>query len=234
MGVVPAQPSGRVWHVGHRPDPWAWVPERFAGNQRWDDSEGLFRTVYAADTRYGCYLEVLAQFRRDPEADVVSNIVLDPDDVAMQTYPAGEIDLDWIGKRIAASARMDGVFCDVTAAESIAALRPQFLRLAGELGLPDFDAAALKSAHPRTLTQSVATHLYALSNPVDQTPFAGVRFASRHGDEVALWALFERDGDRPHSRLLTDIEHMGISPIDPDLRAAMRVHDLTWPGQSTA
>ncbi len=77
------------------------------------------------------------------------------------TSLAGEISYSWLERRSAASATLTGRFCAVTAAESIAALRPQFVVLAHLLNLHDFDAAARKDGRPRALTQSVATYLHA-------------------------------------------------------------------------
>lgn len=76
------------------------------------------------------------------------------------------------------------------------------LPLAKELGLPDFDAAALKFAVPRDLTQQVASHIYQLRYSVSDELFDGVRFASRHGNDLAMWAIFERPGDEPFSHRL--------------------------------
>lgn len=63
------------------------------------------------------------------------------------------------------------------------------MSVATRLGLDDFDAAALKDARPRELTQTVATYLY------ETTRLAGVQFRSRHGDDQVLWAIFERPDD---------------------------------------
>ncbi|MFN7149336.1 MAG: hypothetical protein ACK4V6_07630 [Microthrixaceae bacterium] len=110
----------------------------------------------------------------------------------------------------------------MTAAESIAALRPQFVALAHLVNLHDFDAAALKDGRPRALTQSVATHLHAT------TELDGVTFASRHGDDLALWAIFERAADPAISHTLDSIEHHPLYPEHPDLQEAIKMLGLTW------
>lgn len=183
--LVTAVPPHVVWHVGRRPDPWAWVPWRYAGNQRWDDRMSTFRTVYAASTRFGCYVEVLAQLRPDPAlVGEMASIVVDNDDAELHpTFPAGEIDQDWADKRVVSSARLSWVFCDVTASATIAALRPSMLALARGLGLPDFDGAALKLGQPRALTQQVASSVYRLRNGIDDELFAGVKL--RRGTEMS-------------------------------------------------
>jgi hypothetical protein len=106
--------------------------------------------------------------------------------------------------------------------EAIAALRPHFVALAHLLDLHDFDAAALKDGRPRAVTQSVATHLHA------NTEVDGVTFASRHGDDLTLWAIFERAGDPAISPVLTGIEHHSLSPEHPDVAEAFRIHGLRW------
>lgn len=218
-----------VWRVGFKPEPWAWPGWEWAGpdgrfHGRWDDSEGNFRTIYAGSTLLACLLEVLAGFRPDPTLALdLDNIVEDQDDAT--TYPtgrAGEISYSWLEPRSAASATLTGRFCAVTTAESIAALRPRFVALAHRLDLHDFDAAALKDGRARTLTQSVASYLYA------STQLDGVTFASRHGDDLALWAIFERAGDPAISPTLAAIEHHPLYPEHPDLQEAFRTLGLTW------
>jgi len=218
-----------VWRVGFKPEPWAWSGWEWAGSDgrfdgRWDDSQGNFRTVYAGSTLLACLLEVLAGFRRDPKLAVeFGDIAEDDEDAA--SYPtvrAGEVSYSWLEPRSAASAHLTGRFGAVTAAESIAALRRPFVALAHLLGLHDFDAAALKDARSRALTQAVATYLHA------HTELDGVAFASRHGDELALYAVFERAGDPAVSRTLDAIKHQALSPEDPDLREAFRMLDLRW------
>ena len=146
----------------------------------------------------------------------------DDEDAAVHpTARAGEISYSWLEPRSAASATLTGRFCAVTAAESIAALRPRFVALAHLLNLHDFDAAALKDGRPRALTQSVATHLHA------STELDGVTFASRHGDDLALWAIFERAEDPAISRTLDAIEHHPLSPEHPDVQEALRILELT-------
>lgn len=127
-----------VWRVGRAPDPWAWIDRQYAGHQRWDDADGIFRMVYAGDSLYGCYVEVLAYARPDVGlhgADLLADIVEDPEDAAEFPVPtAGSIPRDWIRGRMVATARLAGPYADVRSADTIAARR-QFLRLA-LLGYP--------------------------------------------------------------------------------------------------
>ena len=199
-----------VWRVGYRPQPWAWVGWEWASEGRfpgrWDDAEGNFRTVYAGSSLLGCLLELLADFRADPLLEVdLGQIVEDPEDAAaFPTVPAGVVDPAWLTGRIGATAKLTGRFCAVTAASSLAALHPIFIGRALHLGLKDFDAAAMKDARARELTQQLASHLYAT------TSLEGVVFQSRHGDDITLWAVFERPGDELllEMRVVADLERV--------------------------
>ena len=119
-------------------------------------------------------------------------------------------------------SQLTGTYASVTNAESIAFLRPIFLHRAHEFGLDDFDAAALKTARPRVLTQEVATHIY------ETTDLHGVQFLSRHGDDHVLWAIFERPGDPDISpRLQNPVSHE-LSAETPEIDEACQIHHLTW------
>lgn len=111
--------------------------------------------------------------------------------------------------------------------ESLPTLRARFLRLARSLGLPDVDAAAIRSAEPRAFTQAVAAWLYDLDGP-DAEPVAGIQFESRHGDGLTLWAIFERLCREPVSQWLHELTDTPLDPDDPDLNQAMRIHCLHW------
>ena len=155
-----------VWRVGRAPDPWAWVDRSYAGHNRWDDANGVFRTIYAGDSLYACFVELLAYARPDvglDGSDLLACIVEDPADAAEHPVSAaGALPRDWIQARMVASAKLTGSFADMRSSEMIAALRPQFVQLALRLGYHDFDAAAVKSAQHRALTQQVASYLCTL------------------------------------------------------------------------
>lgn len=221
-----------VRRVGRAPDPWAWVERQYAGYNRWDDANGVFRTIYVGDTLYACFVEVLAYARPDLDADgsdLLSGISEEPKDAVEYPVPvAGTIPREWIGGRMVGAATLTGHYADIRASKTISALRPVFLRLALALGYPDFDAAALKSAQPRELTQHVADYLYALTGADGSALVDGVRFASRHGDELTMWAVFERPGDEPASRHFHGIAAQHVNVDDPDLANAMALHRLAW------
>ena len=227
-----ALPKGQeIWRVGRKPDPWKWVDwqwatdGRFSG--RWDDAQGQFRTLHAATTLLGCLLEVLAHLRPNRgvggEVEAVSAVGNDEDQ--FPTRRAGEIDPTWLEVRCAASGTLWGRFCAVTTSTSLASLRTPFLAQALDLGLDDLDAAALKAPTTRPLTQAIATHIHQMQD------FDGVRFASRHGDDLEMWAIFERptEGrDVPSPPQVTEQTVVRLDRNDPALVKALRMFHLRW------
>lgn len=75
-------------------------------------------------------------------------------------------------------------------------MRPHYLELALSLG---FDGAALKRVHPRGLTHRLAMEFYTITREDGAPTVDGVRFGSRQGDDIALWAIYERPGGCPSS-----------------------------------
>lgn len=226
--LTAAEASGRVWRVGFRPEPWAWsgwewaTDGRFPG--RWDDLHGNFRTLYAGSSMLACLLEVLAHFRKDARLSVeLDEIVEDGEDTVLHpTIAPGQVPKEWLDERADASALLSGRYCAVTASGSTAALYPHFIGLALSLGLADFDAAALKDARPGRLTQAVAAWLYEM---IDSD---GVTFASRHGDDLQLWAIFERPGDPPVTPNIQDVMTEELAHDSPEISNAFRLLALQW------
>ncbi len=87
----------------------------------------------------------------------------------------------------------------------MAALRSRFVASALSLGREDFEAAAPKDGATRELTRAISSHIY------EATYLDGVQFNSRHCDDMAMWALFERSSDSRVSPLLDAIEP-GLQP----------------------
>jgi hypothetical protein len=227
--LTAAEAAGRVWRVGFRPEPWAWsgwewaTDGRFPG--RWDDLHGNFRTIYAGSSLLSCLLEVLAHFRKDARLSLeLDEIVEDDEDKVLHpTTAPGQVPREWLEVRTAASAELSGLYCAVTDSGSVAALYPHFIGLALSLGLADFDTAALKDARPRRLTQAVAAWLY------EMTDFDGVTFGSRHGDDLQLWAIFERPGDPPITPKIQDATvEESLQHDSPEISNAFHLLGLQW------
>jgi RES domain len=153
------RPDGTVHRVGFQPDPWAWTPWQYGPfTGRWDDPEDLYRVLYAASSTLGCFLEVLAVFRPDPAvADALARIEGDEmEDSSFGAAQPGKLDRSWLTNRRLGTARLGEDYVDVGHSQTIAHLRPHFIERARELGLPDFDAAAIRMSAPRILTQEIS------------------------------------------------------------------------------
>jgi hypothetical protein len=225
--------SRHVHRVGFEPEPWTWTPWQYAEHGRfsgrWDDPDGVWRSIYVGESRLACYLEVLAFARPDPQLqDALAGIDEAPEDAAAHpTLPGGVLSESWKWPRRVGSARLSGWHAVPGDKESLATLRARFLALAIKLRLVDVDAAAIRLAEPRGFTQAIAAWLYDQTAP-DGTPLAGVQFVSRHGDGLNLWAVFERPGDDDVSAHLREPESEPIDADDSELRAAMKIHRLQW------
>ena len=84
------------------------------------------------------------------------------------------------------------------------------------------DAVALKDARPRQLTQAIAAWIY------ETTDLDGVTFASRHGDDLRLWAIFERPGDPYVSPKLRHARPEELHHDSDAIKDAFQMLGLTW------
>ncbi|TFC80789.1 RES domain-containing protein [Cryobacterium cheniae] len=225
---------GEVWRIGYGPAPWNWVDWAHAingrFNGRWDSLDSAYRTIYAGSSLFACLVEVLARFRPDPilETDMGGIRVDEADASLYASVPVGTVDESWLSVRQASRANLSGRYCDVADSATIAALRPTFGALAVGFGLADFDSSALQNSEPRELTQRVGREIYEMSNDDGQPLFDGVRFLSRHGNDLELWTIFERSTDGAFSAQLSNIVVGDLRPGNPDVEAAMRLHGLSW------
>lgn len=225
------EPRGvSVWRVGYRPQPWAWVGWEWATNGRfsgrWDDRDGNFRTLYVGSTLLACLVEVLANFRPDPHMALDEITEEEEDRANHPTTRAGVVDVAWLNPRAVGTGRLVGRYCAITTSESIAFLHSSFVALAKQLGLKDFDAAALKDGRARPLTQAVAANLYAVPD------LDGVRFSSRHGDDLVLWSIFERPDDGDITSFVTDRDQHELNRDHPAMHEAFKLLGLCWSDQS--
>ena len=226
--------AGRQVHrVGFQPEPWGWTPWQYAEHGRfsgrWDDPDGVWRSVYLGESRLACFLEVLAFARLDSQLqDELAGIDEAPEDeVSHPTLAGGLLPESWSWPRRVGAARLTGWYAVPGDKESLSTLRARFLALAIKLRLPDVDAGVIRLAEPREFTQAIAAWLYDQTGP-DGTPLAGVQFISRHGDGLTLWAVLERPGDGEVSALLEERQSEAVDQGDQELQDAMRIHRLQW------
>jgi hypothetical protein len=234
--VPPGAPQlriGRIDHlvifrVGYRPDSWKWTPWTFSPfTGRWDDPLEQYRALYAGTSAFACYVEVLAQFRPDPEVVVeMAEIADDPIGPPYPTLPAGIVPPNWFAPRVLGHGQLKGGYVDVQHTDSIANLRPTFIAQALAAGLMDFDGAVVRAPERRPLTGAISRHIYSLDDPVVD----GITFDSRHGNDLRLYAIFERPGTSDpgldRSVLVDVLPDEAIDSASDDFQAALALHNL--------
>lgn len=208
----------KLFRIARSNDAWEWVDWVFARDSgrfdgRFDDPERQYRMLYAGTTLRGCLLEVLAHFRPDPAIEPeMADIIDDPEDTPATL--AGHIGHEWARDRQIGTARATAHTCVVADSKTIAWLRTT-------LQVGTLDAAALKDAGARDLTQKVSRLLY------EKTNAPALEYRSRHGEEEKLWAIYERDeGALPDC--LSRCETLPFEPIHPDVLDVFELYGLTW------
>lgn len=235
-GLEVVSDPGTVWHIGFAPDLWAWAPWHRATDSglfdgRWDDQLGQFRTIYTASSLLGCFLELLARFR--PSQMVLEGLAeIDDDDGSVARFsdaPVGAVGTSWLEGREYGSATQTGRYCFITHSRSIAALLERYPFHRHGLTARDVDTALLKDARDRVLTRSIARWLYDLRDDEAHELVDGIEFLSRHGDDVHVWAVFERAGDATSSRHLTPSSDLTpVTAETPELALAFDRFGLHW------
>ena len=84
-----------------------------------------------------------------------------------------------------------GSFADVGHSRSLEHLRTRLAARLIHYGFEDLDAATIRMSAPRRFTQEISRHVYECSHPDGERAYAGIRYASRLGDEVYNWAICE-------------------------------------------
>jgi hypothetical protein len=228
--IEATSPSGVLHRVGRRPDPWAWPdwsraePDGTFGN-RYDDPRGEYRVLYASSARHGAYLEVLARYRADPGVQrELDEIEVDPDQADLDGPEPGQLPRSWLDRRAIGTARADvAQFAAVGHTRSLAYLRDHLADRALHYKIPDLDASAIRLSVPRAFTQEVSRLVFGCALATGHQQFAGINYRSRLGDEVENWAIFESPtGDSP----LSEESSEPVDPNDPDLHAALELHDI--------
>jgi hypothetical protein len=76
---------------------------------------------------------------------------------------------------------------------------------------------------PCALMQEVSRLVFDCALATGHQQFAGIHYRSRLGDEIENWAIFESPtGDSP----LSEESSEPVNPNDPDLHAALELHDI--------
>lgn len=127
----------------------------------------------------------------------------------------------WLSGRRVGEAELSGRFVDVGDARSLATLRTVAAKTAIHYGLGEVDAASIRLTAPRGFTQEISRVVYASAS--EDGPFAGIRYASRLGDQFVNWAIFE--AQEVTSPLVVGDDEP-IDADDPDFLAALELLGL--------
>lgn len=218
-----------VHRFGHAPDPWQWPPwEYVKATGRWDDPTSTYRVLYAGSTLYACLVEVLAQFRPDPLlAELYDELEPDDQDAGYVTVPAGAVSARWLADRLVGRARLTGRFVTIGAAETLSWVQWRHNALLRRHGVRDVDTAIVRMAEDRSFTQALSSLFYGYSDL--NGPLDGIHFRSRWGDDLLMWAIFERTTTDPSetSPSLADTVYENVDLSDRAVSRTLRLHHLT-------
>jgi hypothetical protein len=223
MTLQTIEPPERVYRLGRRPDPWQWPDWTHAGvdgtfGNRFDDPDSEYRVLYASSQREATFRECLARFRPDPAVQAAVIVDNDDDPLSPTTIAAGQVPRRWLDDRCMGTGRLEGTYCDVGHADSLAHLRHALAPRLLHFRLDDLDAGDIRSRSPRAFTQELGRYINAQTSDGRPT-FAGIRYASRHGDELTNWAIFE-----PNEPIDRDAKDLTLD--DPDLRVVAASYGL--------
>jgi len=183
-------PAGLLHRLAKGNTPWIAYPgTKF--EQRFDDPQKQFLVLYASSERIGCFIECLAHFR---QAHLPGFHELE--EKFGPSLPQGTVPPDWCQNRSSQTAKVTGIFADVAHSHWLARLL--------------VDQSAIHQATFRPITQRIARTVFER-----EENFAGIYYTSRHGSEIANWAIFE-------GRAIIKPENtpVPITPNDPDLLSA--------------
>ncbi|WP_181156861.1 MULTISPECIES: RES domain-containing protein [unclassified Microbacterium] len=221
--------------MGYAPDPWQWAPWQFASdggrfNGRWDDQNAQFRTLYTSDSLLGCFLELLAPQRPNDTAFLELNEIQD-DAALVDTYPdpeRGAIGLSWLSGRMFARGRQRGSYAEITTSQGVGYLVDAGVLASLGVSPSEVDVALLKNANRRSVTRTIARHLFDLRDTSSLQPAVdGIAFRSRMGDDIRLWAVFERS-DALVSEHITPGPAEAVTEGVPELVNAFLLLGLHW------
>ncbi|MDQ2739016.1 MAG: RES domain-containing protein, partial [Actinomycetota bacterium] len=210
------------------PDPWQWTPwEYVRATGRWDDPTGTYRVLYTGGSIYACLVEVLAQFRRDPTLAALLAELDTADETDNGTAPAGTVSALWLAERAIGTARMTGRFVTIGHSHTLSWLQRRAPLLLVHHDVRDIDGALIRGAESRSFTQAVSGVFYGWND--DHGPLDGISFRSRWGDDLLLWAIYERSRPRQAAKTgpaLEDPIHELIDVHSVDVLRALALHHL--------
>lgn len=215
-------PTDPLYRIARGTRPWQFADWSKAGRDspsaattfgnRFDDPKGRYRVLYAASQPVSCYMETLARFR--PDLELIRELRAIEGDNDFQ--PIGIVPEDWHDNRVLGTARVEGNFADIYTYEWVSYLRDKLQPACISLGLPDFDLSILMQAQKRIITQLASEAVFDLGG------YDGIYYASRHGQGLENWALFE------FKATIHPLSTQVVSAHDPAFKEALRCLGLEW------
>jgi hypothetical protein len=215
------------WHEPFDPPP----PSRPIGNDdeddehagRWDDPDGMFRTLYAASLPEGAIGEKLGDFALNPAAAVriEAFFAAEPDeefadDQLLRALDADDIDaLDWTLAH--AGAEGSARFLDVNHWRTHVETAPGAIELLLQFGLRALDRRALLDERRNFTRRLAGLWRSAAFDASDEPVVHGLRYRSRLPPAWSCWALWE-----PLPLDLSEVISERVTIEHPSLRAAAR------------
>lgn len=101
--------------------------------------------------------------------------------------------MSWLSDRLYPGGVQSGTYAEITHTQGISFLihAGVFVRL--RIAASDVDASLLKGPRQREVTRTVARYVFDLHDATRLlSAVDGIVFQSRTGDEIRLWAVFER------------------------------------------
>ena len=208
------------YRVAKGPDPWEAAPyedDAEPPRNRFDDPDKTYRVLYAASRPRGCFIEILARFRRSA-GDASTTALFErelseidlPDD---RLVISGIVPTEWVDGRVLGAASCNGTFADVYHSS----WNHYLVEHLGHAIQGDFDLGALLRSERRDVTQRVSQLVWGHGDGFD-----GIRYLSRWGYEIECWALFQP------FRTLHPTSVASIDPSDSEFQAALSVHNLRF------
>lgn len=187
-----------------------------AGN-RFDSPVGRYGVLYFGTHLRACFAETLARLRPAPGmGDVVA-----AEWAELGFMPVGGVAADWRHRRLAVRARPiePFPFVDVEAPETLQVLRDELAHVLALYGYDDLDVGLIRGPD-RRVTRAISHWAFSHADDEGRPEFAGLRYVSRHGDDLECWAVFD---DVP----LEELEKRPVTREMPELVAIAKLFGLT-------
>jgi hypothetical protein len=197
-----AAPSAGVYRVARGANPFVFrrstrIPLNDGAvedGNRWDDPDGLFKTLYCASSPEAAFGETIARYREAPGLlDRISAFLTSEPDPAydFELIP-GSVPDDYFQSRYIGhiSVDQDARFVDLDHPHTHTASRPALKRLLTRFEVSKIDRGTFLNPD-RRITQTIAQHYWQLSLRPDHQNWRGLRYVSRLAHDWECWAVWQ-------------------------------------------